>query len=103
MAGSTEVVREDFPQLLRAVLGTYWPPVVKEEHCVAWGTGESYAGVQCTGTFMQPPRLPEPPRAAGEDYPGAQGFNGMTGEHLTIVVHMRLKQGASGAHSGAGN
>jgi hypothetical protein len=25
--------REDFPQLLRAVVGTYWPPLVQDKNC----------------------------------------------------------------------
>ncbi len=98
ITGTTKVIREDFPQLLKAVISTYWPPVVQDENCRASAAGEAYAGAQCTGTFLETPTLPEAPRSGvGEDYPGPQGFNAVTGEHLTILVHMRLKPSRSGA------
>jgi polyisoprenoid-binding protein YceI len=98
--GTTKVIREDFPQLLNAVLGTYWPPVVQDENCQASAPNEGYAGARCTGTFLESPSLPEAPRSiVGEDYPGAQGFNAVTGEHLTILVHMRLRPSGSAAAS----
>jgi hypothetical protein len=95
--GSTKVIREDFLQLLKAVVSTYWPPVVQEEHCVLQGEGEAYSGTQCTGSFLEPPPLPQAPVSVGEDYPGPSGFNAAVGEHLTIVVHMRLTPIGSGA------
>ena len=33
VSGSTKVIREDFPQLLKAVIATYWPPVVQDKNC----------------------------------------------------------------------
>jgi polyisoprenoid-binding protein YceI len=100
-SGNTKVVREDFPQLLKAVIGTYWPPVVQDKNCQVPAASEAYSGAQCTGTFLMTPALPEAPHAANqEDYPGAANFNAVVGEHLTIAVHMRLTpnatQGATG-------
>lgn len=95
--GGTKVAREDFPQLLKAVVATYWPPVVQDRHCGGQGSGEAYSGSQCTGTFLEAPALPAAPQSTGEDFPGPQGFNTVTGERLTIIVHLRLKPGASGA------
>jgi polyisoprenoid-binding protein YceI len=99
-SGSTKVVREDFPQLVKAVVGTYWPPVVQDKNCRVPAASEAYSGTQCTGTFLMTPPLPEAPSTVGEDYPGSSGFNAVVGEHLTILVHMRLTpnatQGATG-------
>jgi polyisoprenoid-binding protein YceI len=103
-SGSTNVIREDFPQLLKAVVGTYWPPVVQDEHCQAPAANEAYSGAQCTGTFLETPALPEAPHAENaEDYPGSADFNSIVGNHLTIAVHMRLTPAGSGAQATAGN
>jgi polyisoprenoid-binding protein YceI len=96
-SGSTKVVREDFPQLLKAVIGTYWPPVIEDKNCKVPAASEAYSGAQCTGTFLMTPPLPEAPRAANEeDLPGPANFNAVVGERLTILVHMRLKPSGSG-------
>lgn len=102
-SGSTNVIREDFPQLLKAVIGTYWPPVVQDESCQVPPANEAYSGAKCTGTFLETPALPEAPHAAGEDYPGPANFNAVVGERLTILVHMRLTPTGSGAQPTAGN
>jgi polyisoprenoid-binding protein YceI len=99
-SGSTKVVREDFPQLVKAVVGTYWPPVVQDKNCRVPAASEAYSGAQCTGTFLMTPPPPEAPSSVAEDYPGSSGFNAVVGERLTILVHMRLTpnatQGATG-------
>ena len=92
---STKVVREDFPQLLKAVLSTYWPPLVQDEDCRVPAPNEAYSGAKCTGTFLQGPSLPDDPGThIGEDYPGPQNFNAQVGQRLSLVVHMRLTPGA---------
>ena len=92
---STKVFREDFPQLVRAVLNTYWPPVVQDESCSSPDVGSAYSGAKCTGTFLAPPSLPNDRGThIGEDYPGAQEVNSQVGNRLNIVVHMRLRPGA---------
>jgi polyisoprenoid-binding protein YceI len=101
--GVTKVAREDFPQLTKAVIATFWPPVVQDKNCdIPVGVGEGYSGSQCTGTFLETPPLPEPPRASAgaEDYPGPSGFNSVTGDRLSIVVRLRLTQSGSAAHAG---
>jgi polyisoprenoid-binding protein YceI len=99
--GSTTVAREDFPQLSRAVIATYWPPVVQDKNCQVPVASEGYSGAQCTGTFLMTPPLPEAPHAPNaEDLPGPANFNAVVGNQLTIAIHMRLTpketQGASG-------
>ena len=81
LSGSTKVFREDFPQLVKAVLNTYWPPVVQDEKCnPPSGPSEAYSGVKCTGTVLQIPRIPDNPAThVGEDYPGPQDFNSVVG------------------------
>ena len=104
-SGSTKVIREDFPQLLKTVIGTYWPPVVQDKNCqTPAGAGEDYSGFPCTGTFLMTPALPSAPHAtSGEDYPGPANFNAIVGEHLTIFVHMHLTPSGAGGQSPAGN
>ena len=101
-SASAKVFREDFPQLVKAVLNTYWPPLVQDEKCSVPAPSEAYSGAKCTGTYMQGPSLPEDPGThIGEDYPGPQNFNAQVGQRLSLVVHMRLKPGAG--HMAAGN
>ena len=96
VSASTKVFREDFPQLLKAVLNTYWPPLVQDEKCQAPAPGEAYSGAKCTGTVLQGPSLPEDPGMhIGEDYPGPQNFNARVGERLNLVMHMHLTPGTA--------
>lgn len=105
LSGSTRMFREDYPQLVRAVVSTYWPPVVQDKNCQApSGGGEDYHGSQCTGTLLMAPALPEAPHAAnGEDVGAAQNFNSVVGNHLNIVVHLRLTAKAAGGEVAAVN
>jgi polyisoprenoid-binding protein YceI len=106
LEGSTNVVREDFPQLLKAVVATYWPPVVQEKHCQTSNAGgqEGYRGSQCTGTFLETPTLPAAPSAGpSEDYPGPAGFNAVVGRHLNVAIRFHLAPAVSLAHTAAGN
>lgn len=104
-SGSTKVIAEDFPQLLKAVVGTYWPPVVQDANCqTPAAVGEDFSGPHCTGSFLDTPGLPEEPRASvGEDYPGTSDFSAVVGNHLNISVHMRLKPASPEALAAAGN
>jgi polyisoprenoid-binding protein YceI len=103
-SGSTRVFREDFPQLVRAVVNTYWPPVVQDENCQTPAVSEAYRGSQCTGTLLEAPGFPEGPHAANaEDLPGPPNFNAIVGEDLTILVHMRLTPKASGEAAASGS
>jgi len=88
---TTSVAREGFPQLVKAVLTTEWPPVTQDAKCQNTSSGtEDYRGAQCTGTFMQASGFPPPPTRVGEDYPGASDFNAIVGNQLTIMLHLRL-------------
>lgn len=103
--GKTSMFREDYPQLVRAVVGTYWPPVVQDERC-QWpsNVGEDYHGAPCTGTLLEAPGLPEAPHAgSGEDVGAAQSFNALVGNHLAVLVHLRLMAKAPEAQATTGN
>jgi polyisoprenoid-binding protein YceI len=103
-SGSTKVFREDFPQLVRTVVNTYWPVLVQDENCQTPAVSEAYSGTKCTGTYMQTNGLPEPPHAANaEDLPGPPNFNAIVGENLSILVRMRLTPRTSGEQAVAGN
>jgi len=97
LSGSTSMVREDFPQLVSTVVSTYWPPLVQDEACQVPAANEAYSGSECTGTYLATPAPPEVPHAAsGEDLPGPPNFNSLVGQHLTVLIHMRLTpQGAA--------
>ncbi len=103
-SGSTSMFREDFPQLVKTVVNTYWPTLVQDQSCQTPDASEAYSGSQCTGTFMATAGLPAEPRAAnGEDIGAQQNFNAIVGNRLSILVHMRLTQKGSGEQASAGN
>ena len=90
-SASMKKYREDFPQLVRAVLSSNWPVLVEDEKCQTSGPTESYSGVQCTGTYLHAAGLPQNPAVrAGEDYPGPSDYNEIVGERLTILMRMHL-------------
>jgi len=103
-SGSTSVAREGFPQLVRAVVGTYWPPLVMDKQCHNPSAGaEDYRGFQCSGTFMEAGGLPAAPVQLGEDYAGGPSdFNAIVGNQLNIMVKLRLTPKASATAAGAG-
>jgi polyisoprenoid-binding protein YceI len=103
-SASTSMFREDFPQLVSAVVNTYWPPLVQDENCQQPEASEAYSGSQCTGTYLSAPGLPEAPHAANsEDIGTRQNFNSLVGNHLTLLVHLSLAPRASGEQSAALN
>jgi len=102
-SGSTKMAREDFPQLVKTVVSTYWPPLVQEEDCQAPDANEAYSGSRCTGTFMATAGLPAEPHAGSEDVGTDQNFSAMVGNHLTILVNLRLMAKSSGERVAAGN
>ena len=103
-SGSTSMFREDFPQLVKTVVSTYWPTVVQEQNCQYPDASEAYSGSQCTGTYLWTAGLPEEPHAAGgQDVGVQQNFNAIVGNHLNILVHLRLMANASGGQAAAGN
>lgn len=102
-SGSTKVFKEDFPQLVKAVVMTYWPPVVQDKNCQTPTPSESYSGSTCTGTFLETAGLPSPDNRPGEDYPGPSNYSAVVGERLNIVVHLRLTPKTSGGQAAGGN
>jgi len=105
-SASTRVFREDFPQLLKAVTSTNWPPVVQDMTCQPVNAGEDYHGIPCSGTLLQAPSLPDAPHAANAEDLGtaeASDFNAVVGERLSILLHMRLVPKPGGQPAMAGN
>jgi hypothetical protein len=102
-SGSAKMAREDFPQLVKTMVSTYWPPVVQDENCKVPEANEAYSAAQCTGTYLSTAGLPPEPHAAGgEDVGVQQDFNAIVGNQLTILVHLRLMAKASGGEATAG-
>jgi polyisoprenoid-binding protein YceI len=96
MTGSTNLARENYPHLVKAVLTASWPPLVQDEksHNTAGGT-EDYHGNDCTGHYLSGSGLPPAPVQVGEDYPGASDFNHILGNQLQIVLHLQLSPGSA--------
>jgi len=104
LSGSTRMFREDYPQLVKAVVRTYWPPVVQDERCQVPDANEAYSGAQCTGTYLSTPGLPEEPHAASaEDIGVPTNFNAIVGNRLTVLVELRLAPKGSAEQAAAGN
>jgi polyisoprenoid-binding protein YceI len=101
-SASTKVFKEDFPQLVKTVVSTYWPPVVQDENCRVPAPSEAYYGARCTGTFVQSPSLPPAPQTtSAEDIGASPDFNSVVGERVNIALHMRLlPKGAERAAAG---
>jgi polyisoprenoid-binding protein YceI len=92
-SGSADVNREDFPQLVNAILATNWPPVVRDERCeMPAMIGEDYAGASCTGDALQVPARAITSAGIGEDYPGPDAASAQLGNKLTILVHLQLTE-----------
>jgi polyisoprenoid-binding protein YceI len=103
-SGSTKMFREDFPQLVKAAVSTYWPTLVQEETCQYPDATQAYSGAQCTGTYLSTPGLPPEPHAAnGQDVGVQQNFNSVVGNQLTILVHLSLMAKVSGNQAAAEN
>ncbi len=102
--GKTSMFREDYPQLVRAVVNTYWPPVVEDEKCeYPPNVGEDYHGAHCTGKLLTAPGLPEAPQAANaEDIGTPSDYNSIVGNRVNIAVHMRLIPASSGEVAAGG-
>jgi polyisoprenoid-binding protein YceI len=101
---STKVYREDFPQMIRAIVSTAWPPLIQEKNCEAPAPSEAYGGQKCTGTFLETPALPVSAYArAGEDYPGPTDFNAVAGERVTLQIQMHLKAQGAGERAAGSN
>jgi len=106
MSGSTATTREMFPQLLRAVVNTYWPPLVQDANCQAPANGgsEDYRGGMCSGKVLQAPALPQGPYSgAREDYAASPDYNAVSANELGIVVHLRLLPATSAGGVATGN
>jgi len=102
-SGSTSMFQEDFPQLVKTVVNTYWPTVVQEQNCQYPDASEAYSGAQCTGTYLATAGLPAAPYEGGGEGVGVQqNFSAVVGNHLNILLHMRLtpKNGEGSAIAG---
>ena len=104
VSGSTSMFREDFPQLVKTVVNTYWPTVVQEQNCQNPDASEAYSGARCTGTYLSTAGLPEAPHDGGGEGVGVQqNFSAVVGNHLTVLVQLRLVPKSSSEMAVAGN
>ena len=98
LSGSAGIGRENFPELLGAIVETNWPSVVQNERCVMPSTigGEGYSGAQCTGTLIAATYHDNcaMPATVGTDYSGPH-CTPPTGDRTTIVLDLKLLQTGS--------
>jgi hypothetical protein len=92
ISASGNISREEFPQMVTAVLATHWPTVVQDER---WDTapspGEGYSGIASSGSVVNLPSLPFTYTGSGEDYLGP--VNDVEfGNNFAIDLHMQLAQ-----------
>ncbi len=103
-SGSTSMFREDFPQLVKTAVNTYWPTVVQEQNCQYPDASEAYSGAECTGTYLATAGLPEAPHEGGGEGVGVQqNFSAIVGNQLTVLVQLRLVPRSSAEAAVAGN
>lgn len=90
LVGNVNVSREDFPQLLTAIVAADWPIVALDEECAAPSdANEGYQAPVCSGTAISVPSLPFEYTGGGEGYNGPQ-HDVAFGDHLTITLFAQL-------------
>ena len=107
LSGAISVSREDFPQLVDALVIGDWPAILMDdENCEASSTvGEDYSGVKCTGTAIASVNNPVIP-TGGTGGEGYYGFEpAVTPDHnyasITLDVKLNQTSAASQVVSGA--
>ena len=90
---SLRINREDFPELVNAVLSTSWPAAAQDQNCEAsLSFSEDYAGSFCTGSEVIVPSDTRTVLAASEDYPGSQANSAEPGNFVTVALQLHLAQ-----------
>jgi hypothetical protein len=92
VSGSTSMYREDFPQLVKTVIATYWPPVVQNENCQVPDPERSLQ--RLPGALAHSCQLLGFPKflmrlMAKTLVPNRISIP-MVGNHLNIIVHLHL-------------
>jgi hypothetical protein len=93
-SGRSTVSREDFPDLLDAIVLDDWPSqLVNDEKCENPSTvGEDYSGVKCTGTVIASFSNGTVPAGVGEGYYGFQPAVTPDRNYASITLDVRLNQ-----------
>lgn len=88
---AVKINREDFPELVNAVLSTPWPATAQTKTCeVSPNSGEDYAGTLCTGSEVTQSSMNRTVPASAEDYPGDGANSAEVGNLLTVALHLQL-------------
>ena len=95
VATSLSIHREDFPELLNAVLSTNWPAAAQDKNCQApTSTSEDYSGALCTGSQVIVPSNTRTAVTASEDYPN-NADSAEAGNVVTVALRLHLAQDAT--------
>ncbi|HKM90690.1 MAG TPA: hypothetical protein VJX29_08745 [Candidatus Acidoferrales bacterium] len=86
-----KIYREDFPELVNAVLATNWPATAQDKNCEApRASSEDYAGTLCTGSAVTLPSITRTVATSSEDYPGDEANFADAGNLLTLALDLHL-------------
>jgi polyisoprenoid-binding protein YceI len=86
-----KINREDFPELVNAVLSTAWPIKAHDKTCEqSPNASEDYAGTLCTGSVVTLPSDTRTATSISEDYPGDGADSAEAGNLLTVALHLQL-------------
>jgi len=88
---AVKINREDFPELVNAVLSTTWPAAAQDKTCEASpNSSEDYAGTLCTGSEVTLSSITRAVASSAEDYPGDSANSAEAGNLLTVALHLQL-------------
>jgi len=90
ISAETKIARQEFPELLSTITSIDWPVVVQDEHCAesVSGSGEGYAGQNCSGKVLSPTNRIAAASAPGEDFPGVLGLPPIE-DQVTVRLALR--------------
>lgn len=90
---SATVSTEAFPKLPDAVLDSYWPAVIQDEHCepsTASDGEKDYSGIICPGKAITTTASFQPARPWSKDYSGQPRHDAPPDGPVTILLHLKL-------------
>ncbi len=95
-----------FPKLPGAILDSYWPAVIQDEHCEpspASDGEKDYSGIICPGKAITTAASFQPARPWSKDYSGQPRHDAPLDGPVTILLHLIVEGPASSAPAAPGH